>query len=107
MTTTHTPGPWRYVDDSTKATLDMGLHDFSIETADGNYAIADLVHSDANARLIAAAPELLECAKRFLATIDYQIKRAENEGDTEEATLKAFMRRLVVTVIDKATEESL
>lgn len=56
----HTPGPWSYNQD------EGGQHGHVIST--GEYIIADLPdagdgaapHTEANARLIAAAPELLE-----------------------------------------------
>jgi len=58
--TAHTPGPWSYNRD------EGGMHGHVIST--GEYIICDLPdagagaapHTEANARLIAAAPELLE-----------------------------------------------
>jgi len=61
MTNKHTPGPWYYEDEAIRANID---------TQDGN-AVANphwndalpLAQRQANARLIAAAPELLAALK--------------------------------------------
>lgn len=68
MTTAHTPGEWIINRDS----KDCGDDKLSIEVA-GDYFIAQVdpgVCQEANARLISAAPELLEAMK----------KRVEEEG---------------------------
>ena len=62
MRTAHTPGPWFYNRD------EGGMHGHVIST--GDYIICDLPeagdgaapHTEANARLIAVAPDLLEAA---------------------------------------------
>jgi hypothetical protein len=62
-TAQHTPGPWSYNRD------EGGYHGHVIST--GDYIVCDLPdagdgaapHTEANARLIAAAPELLEAAQ--------------------------------------------
>ena len=51
----HTPEPWRYVDESTPAAVEMGLRDYAIESDDGGFDIASLVSSEADARRIVAA----------------------------------------------------
>lgn len=63
--TKHTPGPWNAVE----------LEDGNIVTGNtrhcGNVCELDLgTESDANARLIAAAPELLEALERALRWFD-------------------------------------
>jgi predicted regulator of Ras-like GTPase activity (Roadblock/LC7/MglB family) len=55
MTTQHTPGPWRYFISANKTTGQR----WSNVTGDG-LQIAGAVPSESDARLIAAAPELLE-----------------------------------------------
>jgi len=57
----HTPGPWR------TASYDQGLT-WKVETVDGRKAVASYIAGlgktdEANARLIAAAPDLLAIAK--------------------------------------------
>jgi hypothetical protein len=57
----HTPGPWR-VDPT---------HELCIESDHGNIGLVNLArHSAADARLIAAAPDLLVGAKAILAARD-------------------------------------
>ncbi len=51
----HTLEPWRYVDQATTDTKAMGLHDYAIESADGEWDIASLIAYEANARRICAA----------------------------------------------------
>ena len=61
---THTPGPWEAHDDDGTGTLPCVLSDKV--NAGGNFYVAQCnVYADA--RLIAAAPELLEAAKLALA----------------------------------------
>ena len=70
MKTKHTPGPWSYNRD------EGGCHGHVISTSD--YIVAELPdfgdgaapHTEANARLIAAAPELLDALKVAIATSD-------------------------------------
>jgi hypothetical protein len=58
MTTQHTPGPWRYFISANKTTGQR----WSNVTGDG-LQIAGAVPSESDARLIAAAPELLDALK--------------------------------------------
>lgn len=61
----HTPGPWVYVDDfSVRVPLDDDLG-MVIADCDGN----DIVETEANGRLIAAAPDLLEACEMALEFI--------------------------------------
>lgn len=69
--TKHTPGPWKYVQD------EGGRYSFnSVVAADGTVVIRNGDYdeynacTEADAKLIAAAPELLEAAKRCLAITD-------------------------------------
>ena len=71
MTNAHTPGPWRFDHDS-KIIMDA-FHEIFIATVHPS-TIGDPVGTDlANARLIAAAPELLEalreCADQLYLSI--------------------------------------
>ncbi|EKT4441781.1 hypothetical protein QEK83_002441 [Stenotrophomonas maltophilia] len=67
MSSKHTPGPWAYQEDS-----DAYTH---IVRGPNNRFICQLAQTtsseiEANARLIAAAPELLEAAMAFIAPFD-------------------------------------
>jgi hypothetical protein len=67
MKTTYTPGPWRIGEDDVIVAGPRGLHIAKVEITGMGYA------ADANARLIAAAPELLAC-------LDCLVSVCENEG---------------------------
>ena len=69
----HTPGPWQHF---VKLSGSENHRGFRILTADG-WALADVqpadedgIEGEANARLIAAAPDLLEALKRMASIID-------------------------------------
>lgn len=64
---THTPGPWRI---ETGGGSDPTSHVYADDpngcAADGDLVtIADLIENEANARLIAAAPDLLAACKKM------------------------------------------
>ena len=88
----HTPGPWDY---------DMG--DFSIYQVETSDVVAELFsdHSraeqEANARLVAAAPELLEALKMAVHVL------AELSDATSPHVLP--VRRVAVDAIKKAAPE--
>ena len=65
----HTPGPWkaRYAPDRAPP-----VETWCIDWSEDHEEIAEIVHGEANARLIAAAPELLEALK---AIVDEQDAR--------------------------------
>jgi len=59
MSTTHTPGPWEVMADS-QSTFRIHANDAGVaKTLRPSYGF-DVVTSEANARLIAAAPDLLK-----------------------------------------------
>lgn len=66
MTTKHTPGPWTYLNDNGVKRIDskQGLITL-LDNAFGEY-LHDSVENDANANLIAAAPDLLAALQTIL-----------------------------------------
>lgn len=60
----HTPGPWDYGKDGYVQTI------FNPTIGTIGYVIDDLQGQEANARLIAAAPDLLHLAEHVLAMAD-------------------------------------
>lgn len=92
MNTQHTPGPWvAYPTGLARS----GLPEYQIHWSDIGECVAETVHGDENARLIAAAPELLEAL----------ISARKLWGDYLPARSSAAMRsiRLVDAAIAKAT----
>lgn len=88
----HTPGPWGCIDTSNHA------HDYRLTKPDGSTLPLHVEANDhseqrANARLIAAAPDLLEALKYVL----------EDDGLVPRAT--AATRAVVRAAITKATGE--
>jgi hypothetical protein len=87
--TSHTPGPWSYTFDKTV----QGIPAYRIDSATlscmaslviGDDTVADEVK--ANARLIAAAPELLQLLS---VTVSYLDPRSELYGQVRRAIAKA------------------
>ena len=89
----HTPGPWKY---GSKLTFSENHRGFSVWQIHHGWALASVQPADAdgnegeaNARLIAAAPDLLEALKRValilgsqhaaLEVIDAAIAKAEGK----------------------------
>lgn len=79
----HTPGPWQVIG----------------STVYGNALRARLPHNGADARLIAAAPDLLEALREIADQAEYRLRKGPDNGD--EQTL-----RIARAAIAKATEGS-
>ena len=112
----HTPGPWRvgFEDGTGGVEKESGAWIIGVEdeivVAGGNHdGLKYGVPDEDNAKLIAAAPELLEAAKRAYAYFQIQAekKRAE-ETDDPERTPEQFLEpegMLLREVIFKASGE--
>jgi hypothetical protein len=80
MSTQHTPGPWKF---GSKA--DSNFYKRNISGVDGYHVAAvssrDDHEVDANARLIAAAPDLLEALQHLMVAhgeqLDYAFQQAQ------------------------------
>lgn len=96
MSAKHTPGPWKilnshqYENHSGAAQLienpNVGAVCLMIDTDDGRVC-------DANARLIAAAPELVEALNRMLQTRDWGICRCAGVGTCAGCTARAALHK--------------
>ena len=85
MTSKHTPGPWGTFEIRSEGSGEVRT---GVCAFDGDYMIADVGwdrpnEAEANARLIAAAPDLLEEAKATVEAHDY---------GSEEAFLRSLNR---------------
>jgi hypothetical protein len=88
----HTPGPWRIAPAS-----DYADGSLNVDADTRGYVclagFRDDPEARANARLIAAAPDLLEACKRILADIDSNATLAfEIDGDALEALDSAITK---------------
>lgn len=86
----HTPGPWTLFD-----RLVQGRGGAPVAAVHGPHAYA-------NARLIAAAPELLAALKDAYAALDYAQAQVDSDADRMHLTR---CRRKIKPVIDMAAEE--
>jgi hypothetical protein len=93
----HTPGPWKASDRFPGVILD----DHAIPRQLASVAILSDSEQDANARLIAAAPDLLEQLKNILARFE---NCARIHGNTEDWVIDAATEK-ARAVIAKATGE--
>lgn len=91
MAQAHTPGPWRVFEHSWCNTsivadgFDHGICSLDINHATEESQAADESLMAANARLIAAAPELLDACRKAL----YALKGREHDGFLRDAIAKA------------------
>src|SRR5438270_6600193 len=97
----HTPGPWDYDLDYIVAPDPNGRHPdiyiAEIAHSDDEGRVAPCPQQDANRRLIAAAPELLEALDYLLAqSVDMDLKHgiglSEGEEDARAKALAAIAR---------------
>jgi len=87
---THTPGPWVVKHD------EKGLPFIGVESDPLTYngTIASVDTSEKDARLIAAAPELLEQCKLFEKLLTVMIMEGDSGADLERDNLRAIMDRV-------------
>lgn len=97
MKSTPTPGPWTLTRDSYR-------HYVNIPTEPPSSYVFSL-RDEANARLIAAAPELLEAAKALVDCIDGITARGSGHwvADMNTSTITAFQMRNIRAAIARAT----
>jgi len=87
---THTPGPWVVKHDK------KGLPFIGVESDPRTYngTIATVDTSEKDARLIAAAPELLEQCKLFEKVLSTLIMEGDSGADLERDNLQAILDRV-------------
>ena len=95
MSTQHTPGPWAVSPDHIfRNQADI----FEIHWSAIGECIAECVHGEANARLIAAAPELLEALKEYIAAGENSVTATDDVaamirfGEANKAALAAIAK---------------
>jgi hypothetical protein len=90
----HTPGKWKYVKTG-KHHNNPDLENIEIQHGDDGECIADTVYEEADARLIAAAPEML---KILIAVLNWTAPDGDGIYDP--------VRQQVINIIEKATVKS-
>lgn len=98
----HTPGPWFTFENKHCVGGPESQPGFGHGIAICMMRSRGREEAQANATLISAAPELFQLAVRFHDAVEYQIRRAENEGDTEGANMRAAMLFEIDSIIAKA-----
>ena len=98
MNTKHTQGPWKLVGSTTVSDADQSVGIANVST----YSIGE-DEAAANARLIAAAPELLEALKDYESALIRRIIRKDGSvtlemdfRDIESANRAAFAARAAI-----------
>ena len=82
----HTPGPWELVQERDYLNL---------QEKDTNLVIAQFIgSSDEDARLMAAAPELLEQCKLFEKLLTVMIMEGDSGADLERDNLRAILAKV-------------
>ena len=88
MNTKHTQGPW----EARHVSGRDGMPDtYCIDWSEDKKEVAEVVHGEANAKLMAAAPMLLDALQRLL------------NGEKDEFLTPAGLRNLARAAIAKAT----
>jgi hypothetical protein len=87
MTTKHTPGPWHFGVET------IGHMANYICAANTNTIVCADIDSAANARLIAAAPDLLAALQQCLVIVDAHRRAAGGEGDIAAMNARAAIAR--------------
>jgi hypothetical protein len=90
MTDNYTPGPWGYNGEI----IFSGTYSLATGwTNHQNIAVMDACPNwEANAKLIAAAPELLEAAEYFLTTTRWMTENVSSVKDARTILIKAIMK---------------
>ena len=102
MSTSHTPGPWKLSDGSSPLRL--------MSPAVRGYDLAHIYVTDpitrkrteeyaANARLIAAAPDLLAALERILRASTGQIDQSDDDIEAAFAGIHDIARRAIATAV--------
>lgn len=97
----HTIGPWECdFDDASEAAKIIDKNCRTVATCEGGSRVS-------NARLIAAAPELLEACQSILAAADDILTHADKSTNAGSAAVGAavLFRDLVASALSKATTQ--
>ena len=104
MKTKHTPGPWKI----NQTTLYRGEEMISDESGQFIAGISNRDESEANAKLIAAAPEMLDALKAVYDLIDSGVLVRDTSKDDDFAyfTKQSVKINNAVVLMNKAIEKA-
>jgi hypothetical protein len=94
----HTPGPWWIGDGSERTHYEGADTIFAKSGENGFDRVVCKLNSNfplefqANARLIAASPKLLDAVKKFLLLRDWVIEAGGADGPLPQATIREFAK---------------
>lgn len=97
----HTPGPWNVYFGS------VGDRTLSVEAGEPKRRVADIQRSDemgANARLIAAAPDLLAALKAALPLLVIAAFKAQDAGDALAEERYTSTLQIAEAAVSRATD---
>jgi len=100
MTDQHTPGPWRWVPEPDTSWPFFDYEDLMsasgdiVATGRSDDLSSEIMVSHADARLIEAAPELLEALEALMVTIDAQINAGLQWDPEEVAAARAAITKV-------------
>ena len=92
----HTPGPWHYVDYSPQFNGCFPVYDIRDDNVS---CVAEVVHTESDARLMTAAPDMLD------ALIEYMAWGAKTQSDRD--LLENNFRRVIESATGLPIEEVL
>lgn len=102
----HTPGPWRYQREQHAEMGRPSFYKYEVYTATGEYGHPATCDNEANARLIAAAPELLEALMGVVGWVECEITgktyRCVSDATPDEYCEKCKLREKARAAIAKA-----
>lgn len=102
----YTPGPWYTFDNNHCIGGPESQPGYGHGVAICRMRARTREEAQANATLISASPELLDLAIKFHDVVEYQIRRAEKDGDLEGANMRTAMLFEIDSVIAKATGQA-
>lgn len=98
--TKHSPAPWKYIQAPYNGNTDL----YEVQFGDDGECVCEIVHTEANAKLIAAAPDMY-AALIYQKELNEWIENADPEDPFFEETLRLGLNHasdLINEAINKA-----
>lgn len=96
----HTPGPWALSRPKYSCDRERVKNSEGIQVADVHSHIEDDLVGNANARLIAAAPELLEALEGAIGALEFSVDFArDDEGEDNSEDIEFAQNKLKAAIL--------